>query len=281
MTVKGLATRVALALYPPHVRERYGEEIEDLLAASPRPWRDLADVARCGLDEQFATISPRAAARQAGRALWAAVLILFALPLFGCLLLFAPPLAAAVAAVGGYALGVRAWAWWLPPLGAVGFVLAVAMAPGIAEVLGGGLADKDARGFLMLGLAGTVGLVALAAGLRRRWWVVAVCVAGALVTMELSTIWYVSSCLTPAEAPRSHALAWYLSGMVPMTAMAFALAATFGATPCAAASLNGYTVNRRAGARTPEGLSCVDAGSAAGAGRASRRSRFWRSGLPD
>lgn len=35
----------ALAVYPPHVRERYGEEIADLLDHSPRPWRDLTNVA--------------------------------------------------------------------------------------------------------------------------------------------------------------------------------------------------------------------------------------------
>jgi hypothetical protein len=35
----------ALAVYPPHVRERYGEEIAELLDHSPRPWRDLTNVA--------------------------------------------------------------------------------------------------------------------------------------------------------------------------------------------------------------------------------------------
>jgi hypothetical protein len=34
-----------LAVYPPRVRERYGEEVADLLDHSPRPWHDLSDVA--------------------------------------------------------------------------------------------------------------------------------------------------------------------------------------------------------------------------------------------
>jgi hypothetical protein len=46
----------ALALYPPHVRRRYGEEIVDLLAHSPRPWRDLTNVAWNATLERFGTV---------------------------------------------------------------------------------------------------------------------------------------------------------------------------------------------------------------------------------
>jgi hypothetical protein len=41
-----------LALYPPAVRERYGEEIADLLEQSRAPMRDLADVAWSALTER-------------------------------------------------------------------------------------------------------------------------------------------------------------------------------------------------------------------------------------
>lgn len=40
-------------LYPRAIRDRYGEEITDLLTASPTPVRDLADVARCALSDRI------------------------------------------------------------------------------------------------------------------------------------------------------------------------------------------------------------------------------------
>ncbi|MEU1605813.1 hypothetical protein [Micromonospora matsumotoense] len=44
--------RLALAIYPKAVQERYGDEIADLLIQSPQPLRDLIDVAWCALIEQ-------------------------------------------------------------------------------------------------------------------------------------------------------------------------------------------------------------------------------------
>lgn len=41
------ASRAVVAVYPQHIRERYGEEIVDLLLASPTPARDLANVVWC------------------------------------------------------------------------------------------------------------------------------------------------------------------------------------------------------------------------------------------
>lgn len=49
--------RLALAMYPKAVRERYGEEIAELLTESSRPARDLADVAWCALIEQGSLMS--------------------------------------------------------------------------------------------------------------------------------------------------------------------------------------------------------------------------------
>ncbi|GAA0714227.1 hypothetical protein Drose_25615 [Dactylosporangium roseum] len=47
--------RLAMAIYPAPVRDRYGAELTDLLAHSTRPWRDIADVSRSALTEQAAT----------------------------------------------------------------------------------------------------------------------------------------------------------------------------------------------------------------------------------
>ncbi|MGA3523789.1 hypothetical protein [Melissospora conviva] len=56
--------RLLLAMYPRAVRDRYGDEIADLLARSSRPVRDLADVAWCALVEQGSLMSlPRLRAR--------------------------------------------------------------------------------------------------------------------------------------------------------------------------------------------------------------------------
>ncbi len=45
--------RLLLLLYPRQVRDRYGDEIAELLAHSRRPWRDCADVAFCGLTDRL------------------------------------------------------------------------------------------------------------------------------------------------------------------------------------------------------------------------------------
>lgn len=42
-----------VGLYPRTIRERYGEEISDLLVNSPTPVRDLADVAWCALRDRI------------------------------------------------------------------------------------------------------------------------------------------------------------------------------------------------------------------------------------
>lgn len=62
--------RAALSIYPPSVRDRYGEEIGDLLTRSPTPIRDLADVTRCALADRggsitLSSIRPRRPSRTA------------------------------------------------------------------------------------------------------------------------------------------------------------------------------------------------------------------------
>jgi hypothetical protein len=78
-----------LALYPPALRERYGEEIAELLEQSRTPIRDLADVARSALAERAAklvkTDLPDALRRTAPGLTVAAVTVLacVAVPLLG------------------------------------------------------------------------------------------------------------------------------------------------------------------------------------------------------
>lgn len=53
----------ALSLYPAHIRERYGDELADLLTHSPTPGRDLVDVTWCALTDRRETLTvPRALA---------------------------------------------------------------------------------------------------------------------------------------------------------------------------------------------------------------------------
>jgi len=47
--------RLAMAIYPAPIRDRYGAELTDLLEHSTRPWRDIVDVGRSALTEQAAT----------------------------------------------------------------------------------------------------------------------------------------------------------------------------------------------------------------------------------
>jgi hypothetical protein len=55
--IPGALVRAALALYPRGVRERYGAEIADLLAHSPAPVRDLADVTWCALTDRGGSLT--------------------------------------------------------------------------------------------------------------------------------------------------------------------------------------------------------------------------------
>jgi len=64
--------RLAMALYPAKVRDRYGAELTDLLAHSTRPWRDIADISRCALTERAATWTWARSRPQLHRMAWLA-----------------------------------------------------------------------------------------------------------------------------------------------------------------------------------------------------------------
>src|SRR5689334_18407811 len=61
---------LVVALYPTPIRQRYGEEVADLLDGSPRPWRDLADVGRTALVDRVTTLSWPAVRPHLGRFAW-------------------------------------------------------------------------------------------------------------------------------------------------------------------------------------------------------------------
>jgi hypothetical protein len=58
--------RAALSLYPADIRQRYGDELADLLTQSPTPGRDLADVTWCALTERRETLTMSGARVRAG-----------------------------------------------------------------------------------------------------------------------------------------------------------------------------------------------------------------------
>jgi hypothetical protein len=65
--------RRIVGLYPAAVRERYGDEIAELLRTSTRPGRDLADAACCAVLEHPASWTWRGARDQLSRMAWLAV----------------------------------------------------------------------------------------------------------------------------------------------------------------------------------------------------------------
>jgi hypothetical protein len=83
--------RYAVTIYPRRIRERYGDEIADLLATSQRPVRDLADVTRCALMDRV-TQKPERATMPTTPSRWLDVIKLFLIPT-GIQLLSLVPLA--------------------------------------------------------------------------------------------------------------------------------------------------------------------------------------------
>lgn len=54
---RAILSRMALAMYPAPIRDRYGAEIAELLAGSPTPIRDLVNVAWCALVDRGDSIT--------------------------------------------------------------------------------------------------------------------------------------------------------------------------------------------------------------------------------
>ncbi|GAA1650092.1 hypothetical protein ACFQY4_23560 [Catellatospora bangladeshensis] len=238
--------RAVLALYPRRVRERYGDEIAGLLANSPRPWRDLADVARAALGERLSGGRAALAQARARTVLWhlvrlmlmpaALTVVLVALMaatgpvLFladrwvdaerGASVAYALMVlpAALLAWPAGLLLGrsTRLAAPWLavPVTLALG-LLAIAAVPGVGMVLGESLPGAAAA--IAVWCAGAAALARWSATLSRVR-AAAARVFGTVLLLEAATIAYVLTALAPVRAPRHLAAWWFpsaISGVDP------------------------------------------------------------------
>lgn len=131
-----------LALYPPAVRERYGEEIAALLEHSRTPVRDLADVAWAALTdraEKLMTADIPDALRRTPRRLTVAsvtVLACLAVPLLG---FSAVPSAIVLVGLAAGMLCARRGGGFGTAALVVGVVLALLTLPHLVQLLGGSI----------------------------------------------------------------------------------------------------------------------------------------------
>ena len=229
--------RCLLAIYPQRVRDRYGDEITDLLLHSPRPVRDLADVARCALTdrrEHFTVPRP-------GIAKSTMLKLLAAPAVFGLSLVIAVSAVLMVFSTVGEGAAYQLVAiisaamvlpvallavWWGRSIGrsaaitASGLVVPVALAAVVTAIwvlpsipLAGESLGASAGATLPATVTWCVGtsvLIVATARLRaRRVLSAVVTVAGGFLVLELSTIAHVISVLDAQAAPRQSALWWY------------------------------------------------------------------------
>jgi hypothetical protein len=216
-----------VGLYPRTIRERYGEEISDLLVNSPTPVRDLADVAWCALRDRISQqTEPMTMLRARAGALTLAKLLLIPLGFAIALVALTPvlgPMQFTLEGLGislgqpespGYGilgvLPVGLLAWWLGRrLGQAGTIAAgwalvpaalalsmIAMAgvPGPGMILG-----ETASSSMLATLCWGVGLAALGLLVRNLMhrnrvaagWTAGI--GGGLLVLTLSTATYVFS----------------------------------------------------------------------------------------
>ncbi|MEU1839420.1 hypothetical protein [Micromonospora chersina] len=233
--------RAVLALYPAAIRERYGDEIAELLAASDTPARDLADTARCALHDRLTRRAETITLAQARTAAFIVFKLVVAPLAFGVLLLLllttagllADMTGAHEAAPYGYTLAVALAAasmWWFgrwmarsEPIVAAAVVIPAALAlgvggisavPPIGDVLGevraGSLAAVACWAVGATGLGCAVSVL-LRRGRRVAAWLSSV--LGALLLLDAVTAVYVVTALPPERAPRHNAPLWYPSAM--------------------------------------------------------------------
>ncbi|MDG4788650.1 hypothetical protein O7626_22450 [Micromonospora sp. WMMD1102] len=238
--------RAALALYPQAIRERYGKEIGDLLANSPTPLADLADVARCALRDRagwHAGAITLAGVRTGGLAVAKLLLAPLGFVIALLVLMFAAgPVLNTLVALGvnvertasvvhslavipvgllGWWLGRRlghrrpiSGPWLVAPTALAIGLLALTTLPGVGVVLG---ETPSSSALAILGwYAGVVMLCSPLRALVGRGrlgaaWLTGT--AGGLVLLTLSTAAYVWSALDPVRAPRGSAPYWYFSAL--------------------------------------------------------------------
>ncbi|GAB3137463.1 hypothetical protein GCM10027290_03230 [Micromonospora sonneratiae] len=235
-----------LILYPHAIRDRYGEEIRELLTDSPTPVRDLADVAWCALidritraRESMSLARARTSARTLGKLLLvppictvALVTLMMAVgPVLNMMVALGVDTARAAPVVHSSAVvPVGLLAWWLgrrvgrngavsaawlaaPATLTVGLLLITGL-PGAGIVLG---EDRNSSILAVLcwcaGVAALGPLLRVLAGRGRTATALLTATAGGLALLTLTTITYVVSAVEPIRAPRQYALYWYLSSL--------------------------------------------------------------------
>lgn len=230
-----------LALYPPAVRDRYGDEIAELLTDSATPARDLADTAWCALRDRAAHRTETLTVPQARTAAFTLFKLLITPFAFGVLLLTMLALTgmavdlSTLHEAGPYAFTLIIVlallpAWWLgrwmartEPIAASAVVVPVTLGLGLAGIAAVpylGVAVGEVRaGTLAAAACWAGGAIALGLGVRallRRGRRAAAWIAGgfgALLLMEAATAAYVLTALSPERAPRRFAPLWYPSSV--------------------------------------------------------------------
>lgn len=235
-------TRAVLAVYPRSVRDRYGDEIAEMLASSPRPVRDLADVAWCALADRregFAVPHPRV--RDLALVVLPIAPLAFTAAYFTALLALTILLGRATAdghevmhlitnvvMLGPMTILAVVWGRRLRrarPIAALSLVVPVALAGVLLALIAiapgqdfyGLIASSSAAGVpgalaVVSWCAGLIALMLVTAALRKRGrhrLAFVVGVVGAFAVLDFSTVVHVIGLLDPHGAPRLHALLWY------------------------------------------------------------------------
>jgi hypothetical protein len=197
-----------LALYPPAVRERYGEEITDLLEHSGTPVRDLADVAWAALTDRveklLTTDIPEALRRAPRRPTVAAVTVLacLAVPLLG---FSTVPSAIVLVGLAAGMLCATRGCGFRPAAVVAGLVLALFTLPHLVQLLGGSIERRaemaSTATFVAAAAALAASVVALLRRNRRTAALTAAVIGGATVLPLTSTMLVLISGAEPAGNP--------------------------------------------------------------------------------
>ncbi|MEV4417940.1 hypothetical protein [Catellatospora sp. NPDC049609] len=240
--MRRLLIRAVLAIYPPAVRERYGDEIAGLLAASATPGRDLADTAWCALRDRVAHRTGTMTVTKARTTGFVLLKLLVAPAVFGVVTVTTIMVGAVAAETAGLhevadtgyvmalpVIGPLVWLWGRAAgrgeaIGAATVVVPVALALGVAAVaaapyIGEVVGENRAAALTTIACwcLGAIGLAAAVRALLGRRRTVAAWLTGAaggLLLMEAATAAYVLTAFPAHAAPRHLAPLWYPATMV-------------------------------------------------------------------
>ncbi|MGX6601276.1 hypothetical protein ACWKSP_03925 [Micromonosporaceae bacterium Da 78-11] len=230
------AVRTVLRLYPAAIRDRYGDEIADLLATSSRPGHDLADAAWCALTERGSVMHG-----SINRAVVLRTIKLVCVPLAFAPVLLAFASVAAVAlnafptvgqrvvqiVLAAAVLPVSLLAWWLgrrtTAATAAAPAIPVALGVGVAAlasvpILGEALGEQWpaaplAAACWALILTATITLAGRLRRSGRSRAAVTTSVLGGLVALDTAGMAQMTSAVNAEAAPRAAAPLWYLEAV--------------------------------------------------------------------